>query len=241
MNDSQSTRYEPDPLEISRGVSRRIGQVALMLVVQAAVLFGAAGTLLWPWGLTLLGVQVAGIAASGLLMGEKRRELMAERSKTGGMPAWDRWIGGLWGVTYFILELAIAGLDYRFGWSGLTAPAWHLLGLAGYLLGAALFAWAMRSNAYFASVSRVQAERGQTVCDSGPYRLVRHPGYLGAILQGLAIPLFLGTFVALLPAILAAGLMALRTVFEDRMLRRELPGYAAYAGRVRARLLPGVW
>ena len=94
----------------------------------------------------------------------------------------------------------------------------------------------MISNAYFSTVVRIQSERGHTVCRTGPYRYVRHPGYVGFTLQTLGMPFLLGSLWALLPAIAGAAAMVVRTVYEDRMLHAELPGYQEYAREVRYRL-----
>jgi protein-S-isoprenylcysteine O-methyltransferase Ste14 len=87
----------------------------------------------------------------------------------------------------------------------------------------------------------MQTERQHTVVSSGPYRWVRHPGYLGTILMHLGVPFLLGSLWALIPGVLAAAVLVVRTALEDRALHAELPGYTAYAARVRWRLLPGVW
>jgi protein-S-isoprenylcysteine O-methyltransferase Ste14 len=99
----------------------------------------------------------------------------------------------------------------------------------------------MASNRFFSSVVRIQADRGHTVATGGPYRFVRHPGYAGFIAGSFGAALLLGSRWALLPALLSAVLLVVRTVLEDRTLRAELPGYAEYAARVRHRLLPHVW
>jgi protein-S-isoprenylcysteine O-methyltransferase Ste14 len=109
------------------------------------------------------------------------------------------------------------------------------------MLGLALSGWAMIVNAYFSTAVRIQRERGHTVCRTGPYRFVRHPGYVGYMLQSLGIPLLLGSWWALLPGVTAMALMIIRTAFEDRMLQAELPGYPEYAREVRYRLVPGIW
>ena len=88
---------------------------------------------------------------------------------------------------------------------------------------------------------RIQTERGHHVVDRGPYAIVRHPGYVGAFLLLAGIALALGSWWALLPAAIAVLLLVLRTVWEDRTLQAELAGYAAYAQKVRFRLIPGVW
>jgi len=101
--------------------------------------------------------------------------------------------------------------------------------------------WAMASNAFFSRTVRLQAERDQTVGTGGPYRYVRHPAYAGEILYELAVPVLLASWWALIPSALGAGLLVLRTALEDRTLQPGLAGYAAYARRVRWRLVPGIW
>ena len=105
---------------------------------------------------------------------------------------------------------------------------------AGYL-------WATASNAYFSQIVRIQAERGHEVATGGPYRFVRHPAYTGTILTSLATPILLASWWAFAVGLLAAVLMILRTILEDRTLQTELPSYLEYACWVRYRLVPGVW
>ena len=99
----------------------------------------------------------------------------------------------------------------------------------------------MIGNAYFLTAVRIQSDRGHEVCQSGPYHIVRHPGYLGFILQSVATPLTLGSLWSLIPGIAAAVLMVVRTILEDHFLQTRLPGYGEYAKEVRYRLVPGVW
>jgi protein-S-isoprenylcysteine O-methyltransferase Ste14 len=101
--------------------------------------------------------------------------------------------------------------------------------------------WAIVANEFYVSTVAVQPERGHRTIDRGPYAIVRHPGYLGIIVMELAIPLVLGSLWALIASGLAAAVLLLRAGLEDRVLRAELPGYAEYARRVRARVVPGVW
>jgi protein-S-isoprenylcysteine O-methyltransferase Ste14 len=96
-------------------------------------------------------------------------------------------------------------------------------------------------NKFFEPFVRIQTDRGHRVIDTGPYALVRHPGYVFGYLSFLGIPLALGSLWALIPAILTGSLLVLRTIWEDQMLREELPGYKEYAQRVRYRLVPGIW
>jgi protein-S-isoprenylcysteine O-methyltransferase Ste14 len=124
-------------------------------------------------------------------------ETLAERGRAGEMKDWDKVIAGLWSLVQFILIPLTAGLDARFGWTSVVAGGVHLLSALGFAVGLGLFSWAMVSNAYFSTVVRIQTERGHSVFTGGPYAYVRHPGYVGAILQALAMPALLGSWWAL--------------------------------------------
>jgi protein-S-isoprenylcysteine O-methyltransferase Ste14 len=212
-----------------------------MFLVQGAIVFGAAGRLDWTWGWLFLAIYLGSTLLNAWFLLRTSPEMVAERGRPGAMPGWDKVIGGLWGVLQFVVLPLVAGLDDRFGWTGSLDLGWHLLGIVLFAAGLALFGWAMIANAYFSTAARIQADRGQTVCRSGPYRVVRHPGYAGTLLQSIGIAVLLGSLWALLPALVAAALMITRTWFEDRMLRAELAGYVEYAREVRYRLVPGIW
>ena len=141
----------------------------------------------------------------------------------------------------FLAIFPLAALDAgRWHWS--SVPLWLIV--LGYVLlsvGFFITAWAEGVNKFAEPGVRIQKERGQTVIDTGPYALVRHPMYLGALLLFAGIPLALGSFWALVPAAVATVVVLIRTVMEDRTLHEELPGYREYANRVRRRLIPGVW
>ncbi len=131
-------------------------------------------------------------------------------------------------------------LDVRWGWTRQLSAAWNLAGAVVLAPGLGLAGWAMIANAYFSTAVRIQSDRGQTVCRSGPYRFVRHPGYVGYILQPLGTALLLGSLWALIPGLVAVILMGIRTILEDRLLQAKLPGYREYAQQVRYLLVPGV-
>ena len=230
---------EPDSV-IESGVRRRIVQVAAMLVVLALVLFGGAGTLSWLWAWIYLGLTLLGVTATAVMM-RQHREAIAERSRAKDTKDWDKVVGGLWGLCYFIAVPLDAGLDARLGRTSQLAVAGHTAGIVLLAVGLAHTAWSMQENTYFSTVVRVQEERGHTVCTTGPCRFVRHPGYPGAILQTLAVPLVLGSFWALIPGAVAAALMVVRTALEDCTLRAELAGYEEYTAITRYRLVPGIW
>jgi protein-S-isoprenylcysteine O-methyltransferase Ste14 len=226
---------------VMAGIIARFGQVVVLLTVQAVVLFLAAGRLNWVWAWVFLGIYLVGVCIMGAFLLRTSPETIVERGRSREMRDWDKFVGGLWSLAQFLALPLVAGLDVRFGWTRDLSAAWNLVGAVIFALGLGIFGWAMITNAYFSTVARIQSDRGQTVCSSGPYRFVRHPGYVGAILQSLGIPLLLGSWWALIPGVTAAVLMIVRTSLEDRMLQAELPGYRDFAQQVRFRLVPGIW
>jgi protein-S-isoprenylcysteine O-methyltransferase Ste14 len=230
--------------ETRRAIIHWVVQAALGIVGYAAMLFLAAGTLAWRWGWVLIVVLAAFMAAHPVILIPINPELLAERQKglrAEGVKAWDRVVSMLAAGVFPIGSWVVAALDFRFGWTGKVSLVWHLTGLITMVLGFALFLWAMASNAYFAEGVRIQEERGHTVASDGPYRYVRHPGYLGAIISQSATPFLLGSAWSLIPSLGCAAMYVLRTYLEDKTLLQELPGYPEYATRTRYRLVPGVW
>jgi protein-S-isoprenylcysteine O-methyltransferase Ste14 len=222
--------------------AKRFLQIGLGMVANAVLLFGAAGRLDWAWAWVSIALSAAVVGVNILLLLPRHRDLIAERAGVGaGAKRWDKWVASL--ATLFVAggTPVLAGLDVRYGWMRGLPLHLHAAGLAGFLGGYALLSWAMSANRFFSTFVRIQKDRGHTVVDSGPYRGVRHPGYVGWIVTALGTPLLLGSLWALVPAGVGAALMVARTAMEDRTLRRELDGYEAYAGRVRYRLLPGIW
>jgi protein-S-isoprenylcysteine O-methyltransferase Ste14 len=154
---------------------------------------------------------------------------------------WDRRLLAV-SLLVTVVTFLTAGMDSgRFGWTGEVPVAMTVTGVGLMLLGQVLFALAKRENPFFSSTVRIQAERGHRVCDSGLYRVVRHPGYLGMLASLVAFPLVMNSYWAFVPAGVGAVLIVVRTVLEDRFLIRELPGYVDYARRTRSKLLPGVF
>jgi protein-S-isoprenylcysteine O-methyltransferase Ste14 len=226
---------------IAAGVLARVGQIAMVFALIVVLLFGAAGTFDWAWAFAYLAIYVASVAVNAWFL-RHSPELVAERGRPAEpTPTWDKVLGGAWGIAAFVALPIVAGLDVRFGWTGPVGAAWHVLGGVLFAAGLGLFGWAMVTNAYFSTAARIQEDRDQQVCRSGPYRFVRHPGYSGTVLQAIGAPLLLGSVWALVPAAVAIACMAVRTRFEDHMLMARLPGYADYAREVPHRLIPLAW
>jgi protein-S-isoprenylcysteine O-methyltransferase Ste14 len=213
-------------------------------LVLLAVLFLSAGKIGWweGWAYVVQALIVLGFSRWLLIC--KNPDLAQERANAGSranVKAWDRLLMPFMAIVLPLASWIVCGLDERFGWSPDLPNALQLAGLALIFAGSMLGTWAMISNRFFSSLVRIQTDRGHTVVRDGPYRFVRHPGYLGNVLAWLASPVFFASAWAAIPAVLAIIVTFARTALEDRALRAELPGYADYAASVRRRLLPGIW
>jgi protein-S-isoprenylcysteine O-methyltransferase Ste14 len=215
-------------------------RLILYILFVAAILFSSAGRLDWTAAWVFLGVYIAIISISLVFIDP---ELIEERSHIGpGAKRWDIVLASLVVIFLFPVTFLVAGLDAgRFNWSP-PFPIWvQLMALLVFIMGSAISSWAMAVNKFFSTVVRIQTERGHYVVTGGPYRYVRHPGYTGAIVVSISIPILLGSLWALIPALIGDCILVIRTVFEDNTLKKELDGYKDYANRVRYRLLPGIW
>jgi protein-S-isoprenylcysteine O-methyltransferase Ste14 len=223
------------------GILSRFGAIVFMLALEAAILFLAAGRLDWIWAWVFIGINLAVVLVNGTILMSTNPEMVAERGRPKEVKNWDKAVSGLWAIAQYLAIPLVAGLDARFGWTRGFGTVWNIAGAAVFTAGMALFGWAMITNAYFSTAARIQNDRGQTVCRSGPYRFVRHPGYSGTVLQSAGTSLLLGSLWSLIPTAAAIVCMVARTVLEDRMLQNELPGYQDFVRDVPQRLVPGVW
>ena len=200
----------------------------------------------WGWWQGWAYALLFAAAGIGMRLWAERRHpgLMAERaqlSRAPGIKSWDKLLSPLMALSLGLPLFVVAGLDHRFGWSP-DFPSW--LNILGLVLAAAAYGfvgWAFLENRFFSAVVRIQSDRGHVVCDTGPYKMVRHPGYSGSVLSPFAMALALGSVWTLIPAAAAVVIAVVRTTLEDRTLQKELPGYREYADRVRYRLVPGIY
>ena len=219
-------------------------RLVVVYLLIPVILLLCGGDLGWwqAWLYSLL-IVVAGIG--GCMWAEQRHPgLMAERQNIENIQnakAWDKVLAPLMAVSVVFPMVIVAGLDHRYNWSP-EFPLWLIItGFILISLGYAFAAWALAENRFFSSVVRIQVDRGHVVCDSGPYRFVRHPGYAGSLLALPGIVLALNSMWTLIPAAVALIIAVIRTMMEDQTLQDELPGYREYAQRVRYRLIPGVY
>lgn len=237
MATNPDQRRKPEPTE--RG--RLILSVGWSLLIFLLCLFLPAGTWAWLRGWLFFSVVVAASIVITAYLRRVNPDVIAARvNRHEGTKGWDRVLLGLF-IPAMLSILPMAALDDgRFHW--FPVPWWACgIGYALVIAGMLGITWAESVNKFFEPTVRIQTDRGHTVIDTGPYALVRHPGYVAACLLCSGMPLALGSLWALIPAVLACLLLVVRTVWEDRTLREELAGYQAYAQRVRYRLISGVW
>jgi protein-S-isoprenylcysteine O-methyltransferase Ste14 len=220
---------------------KRILQVTAFLILYAVVYFAIAGRADIPqaWafftGYLLFTITLGLVVRDPNLFKERTR---GARSVT---QTWDRVILGfnsLGMIGIFVIAALDAG---RYGWQPTPSKEVIVAAFAVFYTGGTILIWSMRTNTFFSTVVRIQEERGHHAITVGPYRIVRHPGYVGMLLMILTTPLALGSYWGLLSALVAAAAMVVRTAKEDALLQRELDGYAAYADQTTSRLLPGIW
>jgi len=239
MPDDQSDHREVQG-QMTTAVLRRslLSLVAFLLVLGLALFL--PGGIGWWQGWLFFVVFLLEIALAALYLWRRNPEIFVARSKIhAGTKPWDK-VAMAFLFSSLMAIFPVAGLDSRSQWS--SVPIWLLV--LGYVLmavGMLGSVWVEAVNKFAEPSVRIQLERGHTVIDTGPYRLVRHPMYATAFFLFLGFALALGSLWALVPAATASLVLIVRTALEDRMLHNELPGYKDYAYRVRYRLVPWVW
>lgn len=233
-----------DQKRVQTATPRQWVRLTSVYLFISLILFVSSGDFGWwqAWGFALL-LLAAGVGSH--IWAERRNPgLMAERDqaeKRPGVKPWDKVLAPLMALSISFPPVIVAGLDHRYGWS-LAFPTWlNLLGFFLIAAGYAFGAWALAENRFFSGVVRIQTDRGHAVCDSGPYRIVRHPGYAGNALPLPGMVLAFSSLWTILPAAAALILIVIRTALEDHTLQDELPGYREYAQRVRYRLIPWIY
>jgi protein-S-isoprenylcysteine O-methyltransferase Ste14 len=208
----------------------------------AGSLFLGAGRLDWTRGWICAALWMTGMATIGVLGYRYNPAVMDARAhrRFKDTKRFDK----IFWAAYFplvFLQPAFAGIDaVRFHWSAMPFALFYV-GAIAFVLGMALVGWVLCVNPFAEATVRIQTDRGQTVVEIGPYRVVRHPMYVGAFLIFLGQPLMWGSVWALVWSMLTVALMVWRTSREDQTLRQELAGYEEYTARTHYRLVPGVW
>ena len=229
---------------VQAGSARQWIRLVVVYLSIPLVLLLCGGDFGW-WQAWIYSLLIFAVGIGGRILAELRHPgLLADRQSIENIKsakAWDKVLAPLMALSLAFPMVIVAGLDHRYGWSP-ASPLWLIvIGFILITLGYAFAAWALIENRFFFSVVCIQVDRGHVVCDSGPYRIVRHPGYAGNIPPLLGIVLALSSVWTLIPAAVALIIMVIRTALEDQALQEELPGYREYTRRVRYRLIPGVY
>jgi len=210
---------------------------SLALIVFTSLLFIPAGSWKFWQGWVVLVIWFMPGLAAGIFFYKRDPELLERRMRAKEKVREQKLIMTCF-YAIFLISFVLPGLDHRFGWS--RPPLWlTLLGQVLLLASYLMTFWVVRVNR-FASRT-IQVDPGQTVISTGPYRIVRHPMYLGGSVMLLAMPLALGSYWALPAFALLIPALVLRLLNEEKILRQELPGYSAYCLRTRFRLVPFLW
>lgn len=206
-----------------------------------AIIFFSAGSLSYLQGWTYVTIGIF-MFIMNLTVFKLDSELLEERSKPGkGAKEWDKVILGLTFLVTISMYM-IAGLDSgRFHWSPDYHWSIYLLGIILTFAGQLIFLIAQKQNRFFSSTVRIQTDRGHTVCDYGLYGIVRHPAYLGSVIQTIGFPLLFGSIWSIIPVSVLIVLLLTRTYLEDKTLKNELVGYIEYSFKTRYRLIPYIW
>jgi len=216
-------------------------RVTLQSFMGMILFFISAGTLRvtrgWIFFIVVLILNISGHVY--LLF--KNPELMNERAvKRDNTKSWDKILLSIYMLLAFFMSYIVAGLDIRFQWSHISFTYFYPALLV--IIIASIFGiWAMAENKHFEATSRIQDDRNQTVCSTGPYAIVRHPGYLGVVLTQVSLPFIFGSWYVGIISFSIIIIMTIRTYLEDTMLQDELPGYKEYTKLTRYRLIPFVW
>ncbi len=235
------TNSNHDP-KVRTGAIRWLVRETLGNLILIGILFGIVGRWDWWMGWALSGIYIIWSVTCAILILPVNPAMLAERARPSkDTKKWDMFILSSMGLL-MLVEYVVASLDVKWGWSPEFPVVLKLIALLIAVFGYdILLVWSMVSNAFFVATVRIQTDRNHSVATSGPYQYVRHPGYLGTILLDLMVPIMLNSLWAVIPGILSALVLVIRTSLEDKTLIEELPGYKEYAERVRYRLIPGVW
>ncbi len=216
-------------------------KISITALAFSAILFLSAGTIDYTQGWFFL-ITYVFLALINFWIIRNDTELLIERlTFKNNIKSWDKVILGFI-VLFYLISITTAGLDSgRFHWTSHYHWAIYAIGSMLTIVGQMIFLTARKENKYFSTFVRIQTDRGHVVCETGIYRFVRHPGYLGMTLFLLALPLLTGSLWCLIPIIVTVILLLTRTYLEDETLKKELAGYISYSQKTKQRLIPKVW
>ena len=207
------------------------------VVLMALLLFVPAGSLCYEGAWRLMLILFVPMLVLGVVLLAVAPELLRKRLSSREKRSTQSGVVKLSGLV-FVASFVVAGLDYRFGWSDVSRVV-EIVAIALFLIGYALYWEVMRENEWLSRT--IEVSDGQQVVQTGLYGIVRHPMYLATLLMFLSMPLVLDSWWAFWPMLLYIPVIVVRTIDEERLLRKELNGYEEYCQRVKWRMLPLIW
>lgn len=231
--------------EANTSVQKQASKYVLMLMIQRilglACFLLAAGSLSDVRGWIYFSMYFIISIITISVMFSNHAETLSERGKKHeNTKSWDKVFLGIYAPSAFYIIYIVAGLGVRFQWP-ILSKTFMYIGVVLYVVSTILGVWPMMENKHFESTSRIQDDRNQTVITTGPYRLVRHPGYSSIIIWAVSVPMIFGSVYTGIVSAIIIVTITIRTYFEDPMLQKELHGYLEYANKVKYRLIPFIW
>ncbi|MBA7700682.1 hypothetical protein ES703_109405 [subsurface metagenome] len=228
--------------ELRRSMIKAVLLMLMFVIIMAIIFFTAAGRFDIPRAWLFFGAMLVYFLVSIIVLYKFNPQLIDARLKRRvGDKLWDKILMRVTNLFGVYVPIAIAGLDVgRFRWSYLSIY-FTLVGFVLWIVSNFFSTWAMAVNKFFEPTVRIQKDREHQVIMTGPYRFVRHPGYLGGAMFYIAAPFIIGSAYALIPGAVAIVLITIRTALEDKTLQNELNGYTEYTKQVKYKLIPGIW
>ncbi|HWQ75607.1 MAG TPA: isoprenylcysteine carboxylmethyltransferase family protein [Syntrophomonas sp.] len=226
---------------VKKSAARYLLILFLQRIIGLVLFIAASGTVKSMRGIVYFSLYFLISITAAMIMYRGHQETLNERGKKHkNTKSWDKVLLPVYVLLAYYGIYILAGLGIRFLWPQLS-EAWMYAGIVLYLISGIFTVWPVVENKYFESTSRIQSNRGQTVVSTGPYRIVRHPGYLGILIWAASTAMIFGTLAVCLISAVIIAIIGVRTYLEDTMLKKELPGYIDYASKVKYRLIPYVW
>lgn len=226
---------------IKQGAMKYLAMLLIQRIIGVVLFLVAAGTIFDMRGIVNFSLYFIVSIIACIVMYKGHQATLDERGKKhNNTQNWDKVLLPIYVLLAYYVIYFIAGFGVRFQWAHLSVE-WMVAGVVIYIISGVFTVWPVVENKHFESTSRIQEDREQTVISTGPYRIVRHPGYMGIILWAIAITLIFGTLAVGITAGVIVFVITIRTYLEDSMLKRDLRGYLEYANKVKYRLLPFVW
>ncbi|MFB3897760.1 MAG: isoprenylcysteine carboxylmethyltransferase family protein [bacterium] len=235
---------KPNAQQTVKARIKLILKTIIHILLMFLFIFLPAGRITYWQGWVFFGINLITIIL--LLITRARdpefNDLIKERMKPGpGAKWWDKIFRASY-IPVAVGTIICASLDGgRFSYTMNIPIIVYFIAIIGLIVGTMIIAWAMKVNRFFSSTVRIQTDRGHQVIQEGPYRYVRHPGYIGMIIWWLSAPIILNSYRALILGATLCLLLIIRTYPEDKTLQTELPGYKEYTQKVKYRLFPKVW